>query len=169
MKVNYQERIESTARELKILLTQQRTVTNRQKVQTLYFLKSGSCQSITEVAERLGVHRTTVQRWLKQYNKGGISELLKIRHSTGRPRVIPPVIIADILKKISVESCEFKSYKEIGEWVEENYQISIKYQTLHKHLRYRMKAKLKVPRRCSIKKDCTSAIEFKKNFQNCST
>jgi putative transposase len=67
MKVNYQERIEATVTELKIIMQRQRTITNRQKVQALYWLKSGSSQSITEVAELLGVHRITVQRWLKQY------------------------------------------------------------------------------------------------------
>jgi hypothetical protein len=37
--------------------------------------------------------------------------------------------------------------------VKENNQISIKYQTLHKQIPYRMKAKLKVPRRLSNKKE----------------
>jgi len=62
MKVNYQERIEDTATELKIIMLQQRTVTNRQKVQALYLLKFGLSQSITDVAEILGVHRITVQK-----------------------------------------------------------------------------------------------------------
>ena len=75
--------------ELKIRVGQQRTITNRQKVQTLYFFKAGSCQSITDVSERLGVHKTTVQRWLKQYNEGGMDELLKIRYSPGRRRSNP--------------------------------------------------------------------------------
>jgi putative transposase len=129
----------------------QQTVTNRQKVQALYLLKSGLSQSITDVAELWGVHRITVQRWLK------------LRRSTGRPRVISSEVIAGISTKISEESCEFKSYKEIAAWVENNYQVSIKYQTLHKQVRYRMKAKLKVPRRLSSKKNPAAAIEFKKN------
>ena len=69
MNVNYQERIEDTATELKIIMSQQRTVTNRQKIQALYLLKSGSSQSITQVAELLGVHRITVLRLLKQYKE----------------------------------------------------------------------------------------------------
>jgi putative transposase len=163
MKVNYQERIEDAEAGLKIIMLQQRTVTNRQKVQALYLLKSGLGQSATDVAELLGVHRITVQRWLKQYNEGGISSLLKLRRSTGRPRVITSEVIAGISAKISEESCEFNSYKEIAPWVEDNYQVSVKYQTLHKQLHYRMKAKLKVPRRLSNKKDPAAAIEFKKN------
>jgi transposase len=134
MKVNYQERIEATVSELKIIMQRQRTISNRQKVQALYLLKSGSSQSITDVAEVLGVHRVTVQRWLKQYNAGGLSSLLKIRQSTGRPGVIPTAVIAEISKKISEESCEFKSYKQIVTWVEDNYQLSVKYQTLHKQV-----------------------------------
>jgi putative transposase len=52
MKVNYQERIEATTTELKIIMVGQQTVTNRQKVQALYLLKSGLSQRITDVAEQ---------------------------------------------------------------------------------------------------------------------
>src|SRR4028118_600594 len=162
MKVNYQERIEATTTELKIIMAGQQTVTNRQKVQALYLLKSGLSQSITDVAELWRVHRITVLRLLKQYNDGGLSSLLKLRRSTGRSRVIPSEVIAGISTKISEEYCEFKSYKEIAAWVEDNYQVSVKYQTLHKQVHYRMKAKLKVPRRCINKKDVSAAIKFKK-------
>ena len=70
MKVNYPERIEDNVTELKIIMSQQRTVTNRQKVQALYLLKSGWSQSITDIAELWRVHRITVQRWFKQYSEG---------------------------------------------------------------------------------------------------
>ena len=109
-----------------------------------------------------GVHRITVNRWLKQYSVGGLPAQLKTGKLTGRPRVIPQAVIAGLSEKLSEESCEFKSYKEIAKWVEEKYQISVKYQTLHKQLYYRMKAKLKVPRPASIKKDKAAGIELKK-------
>jgi putative transposase len=77
MKVNYPERIEDTVTELKIIMSQQRTVTNRQKVQALYLLKSGLIPSLTDVAELVGVHRITVQRWFKQYSEGGFVIIIK--------------------------------------------------------------------------------------------
>lgn len=163
MKVNYQERIEESTTELKIIMKRQETVTNRQKVQALYLLKSGKSQSITDVSELLGVHRITVQRWFKQYSNGGLQALLKLSRSTGRPRVIRREIVEGISTKLSEDSCEIKSYKELGKWVEENYQTSVKYSTLYKQVHERMKAKLKVPRRSSNKKDESAAIEFKKN------
>lgn len=76
MKVNYQERIDATVKELKIILSQQRTVINRQKFQALYCLKACYSLSLTDVDERLGVHRVTVHRWLKKYSIGGLSGLL---------------------------------------------------------------------------------------------
>ncbi len=92
-------------------MLQQRTVTNRQKVHALYLLKSGLSQSITDVAEILGVHRITVQRWFKQYSEGGLQSLLKLDRLTGRPRVISSDIIAGISTKINENSCKFKSYQ----------------------------------------------------------
>jgi putative transposase len=145
------------------MMAEARTVSNRQKVQALYLLKSGLSKSITELAELWRVQRITVQRWLKEYSEGGLPSLLKQRRASGRPWVISSEVIAGISTKVSEESCEFKSYKEIVEWVEDNYQVSVKYQTLHKQLYYRMKAKLKVPRRLSNKKDLEAVIEFKKN------
>jgi transposase len=163
MKVNYQEIIDLSVGELKIIWSEQRTITNRPKIQALYWLKTGSSPSLTDVAERLGVHRITVHRWLKQYSVGGLPALLKIGKSTGRHRGISKAVIAGLSEKLSEESCEFKSSKEIGKWGEEKYQISVKYQTLHKQLHSRMKAKLKFPRPASIKKDKAAGIEFKKN------
>lgn len=108
MKVNYQERIDLSVGELKIILSEQRTIVNRQKIQALYWLKAGLSPSLTDVAERLGVHRITVNRWLKQYSVGGLLALLKTGKSTGRPRVIPQAVIAGLSEKLSEESCEFK-------------------------------------------------------------
>ena len=52
MKVNYQERIDLSLGELKIILSEQRTIVNRQKIQALYWLKAGLSPSLTDVAER---------------------------------------------------------------------------------------------------------------------
>ena len=132
MKVDYQEKIDLSVGELKIILSEQRTITRSTKNSGPLLLKAGYSPSLTDVAERLGVHRVTVNRWLKQYSVGGLPALLKIGKSTGRPGVIPKAVIAGLSEKLSEESCEFKSYKEIGKWIEEKYQISVKYQTLHK-------------------------------------
>ena len=75
------------------------------------WLKAGSSQRLTDVAEPLGAHSITLHRWLKQYSVGGLPDQLKMGLSTGRPRAITRDVIAGRAKKLSEESCEFKSYK----------------------------------------------------------
>jgi putative transposase len=79
-------------------LSEQRTIINRPKIQVLYWLKAGASPSLTDVAERLGVYKITLHRWLKQYSVGGLTSLLKIGKLISRPRVIPKAIIAGLSK-----------------------------------------------------------------------
>jgi len=46
----------------------------------------------------------------------------------------------------------FASYKAIWQWLQRDYGLSIAYKTVHKLVRYRLRAKLKVPRKSHIKK-----------------
>jgi putative transposase len=60
MKVNYQERIDLSVGELKIICRSKRTITRPTKNSGTLWLKAGYSPSLTDVAERLGVHRITV-------------------------------------------------------------------------------------------------------------
>jgi putative transposase len=51
---------------------------------------------------------------LKQYSVGGLPDLLKMGQSTGRPGAITRDVIAARAKKLSEESCEFKTYKQMA-------------------------------------------------------
>lgn len=163
MKVDYSEKISQSSEELKKLLSRQKSVSTRQKIQMLYWLKAGVSPSITHVAKLLGVHRTTVQRWFKEYLEIGLEKFLAIKAIPGRPRAIPEEIVASIEEEINQESGGFTSYRELRDWVEKNYNLPVKYSTLHYQVRYRLKAKLKVPRPSSLKKNPDEAIAFKKN------
>ena len=48
-------------------------------------------------------------------------------------------------------------------WIRSEYGEKIDYKTIHGRVRDRLKAKLKVPRRASIKKDVEQVENFKKN------
>ena len=65
----------------------------------------------TDVAERLGVHRITINRWLKQYSVGGLPAPLKRGKSTGRHRVISQFLIAELSEKLSEKFCNLKKYR----------------------------------------------------------
>jgi len=159
MKVNYRDEINLTVEDIKALLRAQKNSTNRHKLQVLYWLKLGEVQTMTKAAELLGVHRTTAQRWWREYKQGGINQLLEQKQRTGRPPAIPSEIIQGIEKQLSQETEGFKSYKEIQQWVKNQYQVQVKYSTLYHQVYHIMKAKLKVPRPSSIKKDPQASLD----------
>ncbi len=166
MRVNYPEIIAENASELKLLLNKPKNLTHFQKIQALYLLKTSQVKTITNLAELLGVHRVTIQKWLKKYRDEGLKGLLVIKEKTGRPPQLNPKAIALIEQRLTEAENGFKSYEEIQKWLSENCQLEINYKTLYHWIRYKFKAKLKVPRRSAIKKNEQEVEKFKKNCHN---
>jgi len=72
----------------------------------------------TQVAEKLGVSRTTVHRWLKAW-KGGSD--LKSRKATGRPVLVANVI--GVIQNLLREHPDMTA-NELREWIWTSFQIS---------------------------------------------
>ena len=56
----------------------------------------------------------------------------------------------------------FSSYKEVHQWLATCCEIPVAYRTVHQWTKYRLKAKLKVPRPVSEKQKAGAVEEFKK-------
>ena len=137
--------------ELKHMLKREHDSRKKQRLQALYLLQSRQGSNRREVAFLLGVHRDTVGRWLRDYAQGGISALLEVYIPGGKK----PTLSAEILWSLQQELIlpeGFASYKEIRVWLEQRHNVSIKYKTLYNVIRYKLGAKLKVPRLSHIKK-----------------
>lgn len=98
------------------MLREQKTVLGKERIQALYLLRSQQVKTITELAKILGRGRITLQRWLKLYREGGISNLLIEKQKTGRPRIINQKVIERLEKELEQPE-GFKSYKEIHEYI----------------------------------------------------
>jgi transposase len=101
-----------TVDELRELLksTQSREVTER--VQALYWLKSGQVQTTKAIANLIGKHRVTVSRWLSSYKAQGINALLNPGKSSGRNKKLSPSVEASLRQEL-IDEQGFSSYKEI--------------------------------------------------------
>jgi len=77
--------LRETTEELTTLMKKEKNVLRPEKLQVLYWLKTKTVDSVLSAAVRLGKHRTTIQRWLSSYRKGGIEELL-----LQKPRSVQP-------------------------------------------------------------------------------
>jgi len=157
--------ITETEEELRNLLRQQKTGLQKERVQALYLLKTQQVETVQKLARILGRGRITLHRWLKLYRELGINGLLEQKKSSGRP----PIINSSAREQLMIELSEaqgFKSYEEIRTYLKAVEGIEASYKVVHDTVRYRMKAKLKVPRAVGIKHNEEAELEFKKNCHN---
>ena len=76
--------IQESAEELKEKMNQQFKGKGKERLQALYLLKTGQCQQLDEVAAIVGRSRRTVNRWLNDYQEGGLAQLIEPRKKTSR-------------------------------------------------------------------------------------
>lgn len=83
------------------------------------------------IADDLGVHRTTVKRWLDLYRTGG-AEGLKVRRALGKSPRIPQVLAATIVEwvKAGPQGCGLNranwTYEELAEHLRRATGIGVK-------------------------------------------
>jgi transposase len=136
---------------LKRLLTAERDAQKQQRLQALYLLQTQQARTRLQVARLLGVSRNTVGRWLAAYQTGGIPQMLTIAKAPGKAPLLTDAM-REALRQRLADPGGFASYKAIWQWVRQQYGVPIAYKTVHRVVRYILRAKLKVPRKSHIKK-----------------
>ncbi|MEH1847369.1 MAG: helix-turn-helix domain-containing protein [Nostoc sp.] len=154
--------IRESEEELKKRLQTVSAGSQKEKLQMLWWLKSGQVQEQQEIGKRLAKDTSTITRWLHRYRMGGLSGLLALKKAPGAKRKINEEAIAAL--KQELETGEgFSSYGAIVEWLKIKHGLDMEYGTVYACVRYRLAAKLKVPRPQSYKQDEKLISEFKKN------
>lgn len=151
-----------TVDELRKLLNSTENHKIKERIQTLYWLKSEQVKSENAIANLTGRHRTTISRWLRNYRIGGINALLTKGKSTGRSKKLNPEM-EESLKQELQDEAGFSSYREIQVWLRVVHDVEMSYTGVHQLVRYKLKAKLKVPRPVHVKQELGAADNFKKN------
>lgn len=137
--------IRESTEQLKHLMHLQTSASAKERLQVLYLLKSLQAKDISTAAQLVGRDRTTVQRWMLKYEAHGIEKLIATRSGQGRKCTIPDVINQALTAKLD-DPHGMSSYGEVQQWLETEHQLQVKYPTVHRHVRYRLGAKLKVSR-----------------------
>jgi transposase len=158
----YKLEISESEEELKEMLGKQKTASNKERVQVLYLLKSKQAETVQNAAQLVGRNRVTVQEWLKEYRKGGISGLLRHKPRVGRKSKVPDWAQKALHKQLQQEQ-GFNSYGEIRQWLQEKLGIEISYKNVHDLVHCRIKAKPKVARPYSASQNQEQCENFKKN------
>ena len=134
--------ISETVDELKNLLSSTENQKVKERIQTLYWLKSEQVKNENAIANLIGKHRTTVSRWLRSYRAGGINALLARGKSTGRSRKLNSEIEESLKQELRDEQ-GFSSYKEIQTWLKVVHDVEMSYTGVHQLVRYKLKAGIK--------------------------
>jgi transposase len=153
--------IQESQQELEQHLSHQRSASGKERVQMLYWLKRGIAKNRKELAKLLHRNEATVSRWLLRYRTGGLAKLLEVKRAPGNRGKIPPESVARLQQRLSQPE-GFHSYGEVHKWLEQECGVKAAYKTVHKLVRYRLQAKLKVPRPRSLKQHPQALEQFKK-------
>ncbi len=155
--------IEESAEYLEKQLKQTRTASQKERLQLLWWLKTGQVKQHQELAHRLGRDASTVTRWLQKYRRGGLPQLLEVKTAPGQAPHLTPSALAGLKERLE-QGAAFKSYGEIVEWLKAEYNLELTYATVYSWVHYRLKAKLKVPRPHSALQDVAAVEQFKKTL-----
>ena len=157
----YHLEIIESEKELKTLLGNQKTASDKERIQLLYLLKSGQAKTIQQAASLLGRHRVTLQKWAQRYRQGGLEQLLSHSPRSGAKSTLSDA--AETALKNRLEQPEgFESYEAIQHWLATELGIVAPYKTVHKWVYYRLGASPKVVRPKSDKQDEAQLTAYKK-------
>ena len=151
-----------SAEELKTLLSKSLSKRVSERVHALYLIQSSQVRTRQEISSLLGRHRRTVGNWLALYEQEGLSGLLTLRTRPNNPLSLDDQELGQLRERLS-HPAGFGSYLEVRDWIAERFRKSLGYSTVHQLVRYRLRSKLKVPRKIHERKDEVLSLQFKKN------
>ncbi len=135
---------------------------SKERLQMLYWLKTGQVTSRRALAERLGRDEATITRWLRKYKDGGYRGLLEVKQAPGKEPMVSGENLERLKQKLSSPQ-GFQSYGQIQQWLNSELALKIADKTVYQLVRYQLGAKLKVPRPKSAKQHEESQSHFQKN------
>lgn len=134
----------------------------RVRLQMLILIKSGKQTTQRGLAAALGCSPYSIQTWKKLYDSKGIQGLTTDESGGNKPAKINKALHQRIEKRLNSSKDAFRSFKELQQWIQENYIPGINYHTVNKYVKRNFGAKLKVARKSHVKKDEVLVEDFKK-------
>ena len=130
----------------------------RTRLHGLWLLRSG--WTLEAVAEAVGVHDRTVQRWAAWYRVGGLAEVRSHRMGgTGHPGFLTAEQEAEVAAEVATG--RFRTAEEIRDWIAARYGVRYQVKGVQTLLK-RLGCRPKVPRPVHAKADWAAQAAWKK-------
>ena len=156
-------KIAESAEYLEKSLRHARTAAQKERLQVLWWVKSGQVDQHQELATRTGRDPSPITRWLQKYRQGGLKALLEVKTAPGATPKIRGEVRAALEERLASEA-GFGSYGEIVDWLHERFGLALNYYSVYRFVREALKGTLKVPRPVSAKQHPEALDTFKKTF-----
>lgn len=150
--------VEDTVAALKAAYQREGDGAVRQRLHGLWLLRSG--WRLGPVANALGVHYRTVQRWLDWYRQGGVAAV-RARRMGGHGQ--PALLAAEARAAVAdaVATGRFRTAAEVGDWIADSYGVRYRPGGIYSLLE-RLQCAPKVPRPVHEKADLVEQDRFEK-------
>jgi transposase len=153
---------ESSTELLKAIRGEKRPIVHA-RLQALYLYQSGQAQDYGSIGQQVGYERHTVGKWFKQYSHQGLSGCQQLEMGKKSGSIISGKALAELKEKLNSATEYFTSYKQIHQWLAQEHHLQLSYEHVHRFVRYKLQAKLKVVRKSNLKKDAVKEEKLKKN------
>jgi len=149
--------------ELKSLLAN-RSVTISNRIRMLILIKNNENEELSKqkLSKLLGVSSSSIQIWRKMYESGGLTHLLKDKRIGFKPSLISQEEHEQIKAKLNDPTNGLRGYVELQDWLDREFNKSIKYNTLLKYCGRNFGSKSKVARKSHVQKDLQAVEDLKK-------
>jgi transposase len=154
--------IRESVSELKKILKKQDTLKGEKRVRCLLAIKAAKFDTRQKLADYLGIHIRTLERWLHQYKSDGIANMVKDKPKNKQSKIITPAVHQGLAQRVNDPHNPFQGYWDAQNWVKEHYGIEVKYQRIREYLIQHFNTKTKSPRKSHVKKDKQAEEAFLK-------
>jgi len=138
------------------------TIKNRIKMLIAIKRREPEMLSKNELAKLCKNNHNSINAWRRLYLTGGIEAIMQ-HHWTGtKSKHISMEHHQQMSEKLSNPTNGLVGYKELLNWVEAEFNISMKYTTLYEYTRRNFKTKMKVSRKSHVQKNEEDLTAFKK-------
>ena len=99
----------------------------RQRLRLVYLMALQPTRRRVDLARELGVNRETVGRWVRRYERGGLSRLLEMKRAPGRVGLLSEEMKAGLGEEVKKGEL---NYVRLQCWVREKYEIEVSYRVV---------------------------------------
>ncbi len=155
--------ITETAEYLEKSLKNAKSVSQKERLQMLWWLKTGQVRQHHQLSQLLGRSPASITRWLQQYRQGGLAKLLEVKTAPGAQKKIQGEALEKLKHRLN-SSEGFSSYKAIVTWLDRECGLQVKYDTVNRFVREKLKADLKASRAVKVQHKKAVVESCKKAF-----